>query len=78
MQVLSADWAGLENGTIQRVRISPAESKLAATIKSINSEEARLVLVRLEPSSIPEGPLLILNNVFSFGKTRICMLHHNA
>ncbi|XP_062852049.1 prolyl endopeptidase-like isoform X2 [Trichomycterus rosablanca] len=66
VQVLSADWAGQQNGTIQRVRLSPTQSILAATIKNDHAEEARLMLVRLEPSSIPEGPMLILNNVFSF------------
>ncbi|MCI4376602.1 hypothetical protein PGIGA_G00190240 [Pangasianodon gigas] len=64
--VLSADWAGDVDGTIQRVRLSPSESMLAATLKSNSSEAARCLLVRLKPYTIPQEPMLILDNVFSF------------
>lgn len=67
--VLSADWAGDVGGTFQRVRLSPSESMLAATLKSNHSEVARCMIVRLEPCAIPQEPMLILDNVFSFGKT---------
>lgn len=79
LPVLSADWAGDVDGTIQRVRLSPSESMLAATLKSSHSEESRCMLVRLEPSAIPQEPMLILDNVFSFGKTerhmQVCNLY---
>ncbi|XP_053358134.1 prolyl endopeptidase-like isoform X1 [Clarias gariepinus] len=64
--VLSADWAGDVDRTIQRVRLSPSESMLAATLKSNHNEAARCMLVRLEPTPIPQKPILILDNVFSF------------
>ncbi|XP_017319440.1 prolyl endopeptidase-like [Ictalurus punctatus] len=64
--VLSADWAGDVGGTFQRVRLSPSESMLAAALKSNHSEVARCMLVRLEPCAIPQEPMLILDNVFSF------------
>lgn len=67
--VLSADWAGDMDGTVQRVRLSPSESMLAATLKSNHSEVARCLLVRLETDAIPQESTLILDNVFSFGKT---------
>ncbi|XP_060781597.1 prolyl endopeptidase-like isoform X2 [Neoarius graeffei] len=64
--VLSADWAGDMDGTVQRVRLSPSESMLAATLKSNHSEVARCLLVRLETDAIPQESTLILDNVFSF------------
>lgn len=66
--VLSADWAGDVDRTVQRVRLSPSESMLAATLKSNHSEAARCLIVRLEPYAIPQEPMLMLDNVFSFGK----------
>ncbi|XP_046720914.1 prolyl endopeptidase-like isoform X2 [Silurus meridionalis] len=54
------------DGFVQRVRLSPSESMLAATLKSSHSEVARCVLVRLEPYTVPQEPVLILENVFSF------------
>ncbi|KAK3554353.1 hypothetical protein QTP70_022163 [Hemibagrus guttatus] len=64
--VLSADWAGDVDRTVQRVRLSPSESMLAATLKSNHSEAARCLIVRLEPYAIPQEPMLMLDNVFSF------------
>ncbi|XP_027006078.1 prolyl endopeptidase-like isoform X2 [Tachysurus fulvidraco] len=64
--LLSADWAGDADRTIQRVRLSPSESMLAATLKSNHSEASRCLIVRLEPCAIPQEPMLILDNVFSF------------
>lgn len=78
MPVLSADWAGDVDGTVQRARLSPSESMLAATLKSNRSEAAKCILVRLEPDAVPQEPMLILDNVFSFGKaerhTQLCIL----
>lgn len=68
--LLSADWAGDADRTIQRVRLSPSESMLAATLKSNHSEVSRCLIVRLEPCAIPQEPMLILDNVFSFGKNK--------
>ncbi|XP_036429725.1 prolyl endopeptidase-like [Colossoma macropomum] len=64
--VLHADWAGDVDGTIQKVRLSPTESVLAATVKNNHCEEARCVLVQLEQLTTPQKPLLILDKVFSF------------
>lgn len=69
MPVLRADWAGDVDATVQRVRLSPSESVMAATLKSSHNEMARCILVRLEPNAVPQEPKLILDNVFSFGKT---------
>ncbi|XP_015233660.1 PREDICTED: prolyl endopeptidase-like [Cyprinodon variegatus] len=49
--------------TIQRIRLSPREKHLAATLKSSHREELRCVVVRLLPS---HHVLLHLENVFSF------------
>lgn len=70
--VLRAEWAGDVDGTIQRVRLSPSESMLAATLKSTDREESKCMLVQLEPCAIPQEPVLTLDNVFSFGKT-VCL-----
>ncbi|KAG7334241.1 hypothetical protein KOW79_002648 [Hemibagrus wyckioides] len=64
--VLSADWAGDVDRTVQRVRLSPSESMLAATLKSNHSEAARCLIVQLEPYAVPQEPMLMLDNVFSF------------
>ncbi|XP_076830309.1 prolyl endopeptidase-like [Brachyhypopomus gauderio] len=64
--VLCADWAGGVSGTIQRVRLSPTEAVLAASVKDAHSEQARCMLVRLEHSAVPREPLLTLDKVFSF------------
>ncbi|XP_047206992.1 prolyl endopeptidase-like isoform X2 [Girardinichthys multiradiatus] len=56
--------------TIQRIRLSPQEKHLAATLKSSHKEELRCVVVRLGERSIPLLPphniLLELESVFSF------------
>lgn len=67
VQVLHTDWAGDVDGAIQRVRLSPTESVLAATVKNNHSEEAKCVLVKLDHHE-PQEPTLILEKVFSFGK----------
>ncbi|XP_072533824.1 prolyl endopeptidase-like [Salminus brasiliensis] len=66
MQVFHTDWTGDEEGTIQRVRLSPTESLLAATVKNSHKEEARCVLVQLDDHNGPQKPILILDKVFSF------------
>ncbi|XP_062375786.1 prolyl endopeptidase-like [Sardina pilchardus] len=55
-----------EEGTLQRVRLSPGEHLLAATVKSPHQEESRCIVVRLVDVSLPHRPLLFLDNVFSF------------
>ncbi|KAG7462653.1 hypothetical protein MATL_G00187030 [Megalops atlanticus] len=63
--VLRADAEGEGEGSLQRVRISPGERVLAATLRT-PSEETRCILVSLgEPPASPQ-PLLALNGVFSF------------
>lgn len=56
--------------TIQRVRLSPQEKHLAATIKCSHKEELRCVVVRLKERNTPILPsdhiLLKLESVFSF------------
>ncbi|KAM3863381.1 prolyl endopeptidase-like [Diretmus argenteus] len=52
-----------EEWTIQRVRLSPQEKHLAATLKTPHKEEPRCVVVRLED---PAQVILSLDNVFSF------------
>lgn len=54
--------------TLQRVRLSPSERRLAATIKTPHQEEARCIVVQLTDMTTAHLPLLILDNVFSFGK----------
>ncbi|KAG5266393.1 hypothetical protein AALO_G00231530 [Alosa alosa] len=55
-----------EEGTLQRVRLSPGEHLLAATVKTPHQEESRCIVVRLVDVTLPHQPLLILDNVFSF------------
>ncbi|KAM4730120.1 prolyl endopeptidase-like isoform 2-T2 [Anableps anableps] len=56
--------------TIQRIRLSPQEKHLAATLKCHHKEELRCVVVRLGERNIPILPshhiLLELESVFSF------------
>uniref|UniRef100_UPI003AAD8D24 prolyl endopeptidase-like n=1 Tax=Centroberyx gerrardi TaxID=166262 RepID=UPI003AAD8D24 len=56
--------------TVQRVRLSPQEKHLAATLKTCHREEPRCVVVRLRGgASRPLDPpqvILTLENVFSF------------
>ncbi|XP_029030662.1 prolyl endopeptidase-like isoform X2 [Betta splendens] len=54
--------------TIQRIRLSPLDKHLAATIKSSDGEELRCVVVRLEKRNIPSLVPIIytLDQVFSF------------
>ncbi|XP_066535013.1 prolyl endopeptidase-like isoform X2 [Hoplias malabaricus] len=65
-RVFHTEWAGYGDGTIQRVRLSPKGSMLAATVKNCQSEEARCVLVQLQQHTAPQKPMLILDKVFSF------------
>ncbi|KAK1791515.1 hypothetical protein P4O66_013517, partial [Electrophorus voltai] len=65
-QVLCADWARGVAGTIQRVRLSPTEAMLAATVQDNDSEDTRCILVQLGHSVVPQKPMLILDKVFSF------------
>lgn len=67
VEVFCADWGGDGYKTIQRVRLSPSENKLAATVKKDHHEETRFVLVHLEGISLPQKALLVLDNVLSFG-----------
>lgn len=54
---------------LQRVRLSPGEKMLAATVKTPQREEARCVVVRLGKSPLhPPEPALLLEDVFSFGE----------
>ncbi|XP_012720438.2 prolyl endopeptidase-like isoform X1 [Fundulus heteroclitus] len=56
--------------TIQRIRLSPQEKHLAATLKRSPNEELRCVVVRLGERNVPLSPphnvLLELEGVFSF------------
>ncbi|MEQ2243665.1 hypothetical protein ILYODFUR_009156 [Ilyodon furcidens] len=58
--------------TVQRIRLSPQEKHLAATLKSSHKEELRCVVVRLGERNIPlltpHHILLELESVFSFGR----------
>ncbi|XP_031434916.1 prolyl endopeptidase-like isoform X2 [Clupea harengus] len=76
-KVLSVEWLKGGEGeeeeeeeegerSLQRVRLSPGESLLAATVKAPHQEEARCIVVRLTDMKTPHHPLLILDNVFSF------------
>ncbi|XP_067093075.1 prolyl endopeptidase-like [Osmerus mordax] len=52
---------------LQRVRLSPGEKRLAATVKTPQREEARCVVVRLGNAPLhPPEPVLLLEDVFSF------------
>ncbi|XP_067466635.1 prolyl endopeptidase-like isoform X1 [Thunnus thynnus] len=56
--------------TIQRIRLSPQEGHLAATLKTTHTEELRCVVVRLgkrnSPPLHPPHIILTLDKVFSF------------
>ncbi|XP_035519595.1 prolyl endopeptidase-like [Morone saxatilis] len=56
--------------TVQRIRLSPQEKHLAATLKTNHSEELRCVVVRLgqinSPSPDPPHLVFTLDKVFSF------------
>ncbi|KAJ8418461.1 hypothetical protein AAFF_G00141700 [Aldrovandia affinis] len=65
-EVLCADEEGHREWILQRVRISPGERLLAATLRTPWSEEARCLLVRIWGPPDPPQPLLTLNRVFSF------------
>ncbi|KAG7512974.1 prolyl endopeptidase-like [Solea senegalensis] len=68
------DKTGPERGerfhwAVQRIRLSPQEKHLAATLKSNHREEPRCVVVRLAREKSPLDPsniILTLDNVFSF------------
>lgn len=55
-----------EEGTLQRVRLSPGERLLAATVKTPHQEEAKCIVVHLADTALPHTPLLIMDNIFSF------------
>ncbi|KAK6301602.1 hypothetical protein J4Q44_G00276550 [Coregonus suidteri] len=68
-EVLCLDSVGKGDWSLQRVRLSPSEQALAATVKTPHREEARCVLVKLgdrEPTLDPPKPLLTIDKVFSF------------
>ncbi|XP_041803268.1 prolyl endopeptidase-like [Chelmon rostratus] len=56
--------------TVQRIRLSPQEKHLAATLKANHREEARCVIVRLgkrnSPQLDPQQIIFTLDKVFSF------------
>lgn len=68
LEVFNADWGGGGYGTIQRVRFSPSETMLAVTVKKDHHEETRCVLVNLGGLILRQKAMLVLHNVFSFGK----------
>ncbi|XP_068597740.1 prolyl endopeptidase-like [Brachionichthys hirsutus] len=75
-RVSELEMSGLENEawrhqwTVLRIRLSPQEKHLAATLKADNSKEMRCVVVRLEEESSPpldpHHVLLTLDSVFTF------------
>ncbi|XP_035256391.1 prolyl endopeptidase-like [Anguilla anguilla] len=67
-EVLRTDGGGHGEAILQRVRISPKEGTLAATLRCPGSadEDTRCLLVRLRGSPDPPKPLLTLDRVFSF------------
>ncbi|XP_067278129.1 prolyl endopeptidase-like isoform X2 [Pseudorasbora parva] len=66
VDVFRADWAGDGYGSIQRVRLSPKETMLAATVKKDHHEETRCVLVHLGGVNLHQNVMLVLDNVLSF------------
>lgn len=68
VEVFRADWGGDGYGSIQRVRLSPTETMLAATVKKDNHEETRCMLVHLGGVNLHQNAMLVLDNVLSFGK----------
>ncbi|XP_020316619.1 prolyl endopeptidase-like isoform X2 [Oncorhynchus kisutch] len=67
-KVLCLDSVGKGDWSLQRLRLSPSEHALAATVKTPHREEARCVLVKLgdrEPTLDPPQPLLTIDKVFS-------------
>ncbi|KAG9344573.1 hypothetical protein JZ751_011245 [Albula glossodonta] len=65
-EVLRADGGDYGDGVLQRVRISPGERMLAASLRTPCSEETRCLLVKLWGFPEPPQPVLILNGVYSF------------
>lgn len=68
VEVFRADWGGDGYGSIQRVRLSPTETMLAATVKKDHHEETRCMLVHLGGVNLHQNAMLVLDNVLSFGK----------
>lgn len=68
VEVFRADWGGDGYGSIQRVRLSPTETMLAATVKKDRHEETRCMLVHLAGVNLHQNAMLVLDNVLSFGK----------
>lgn len=66
VEVFRADWGGDEYGSIQRVRLSPTETMLAATVKKDHHEETRCMLVHLGGVNLHQNAMLVLDNVLSF------------
>lgn len=69
--MLCLDSVGEGDWSLQRLRLSPSEHALAATVKAPHREEARCVLVKLgdrEPTLDPPQPLLTIDKVFSVGE----------
>ncbi|XP_067242194.1 prolyl endopeptidase-like [Chanodichthys erythropterus] len=66
VEVFRADWGGDGYGSIQRVRLSPTETMLAATVKKDHHEETRCMLVHLGGVNLQQNAMLVLDNVLSF------------
>ncbi|KAK7140048.1 hypothetical protein R3I94_012610 [Phoxinus phoxinus] len=66
VEVFRADWGGDGYGSIQRVRLSPTENMLAATVKKDHNEETRCMLVHLGGVNLHQNAMLVLDNVLSF------------
>ncbi|CAM4727188.1 unnamed protein product [Leuciscus chuanchicus] len=66
VEVFRADWGGDGYGSIQRVRLSPTETMLAATVKKDRHEETRCMLVHLGGVNLHQNTMLVLDNVLSF------------
>ncbi|XP_051772531.1 prolyl endopeptidase-like isoform X2 [Ctenopharyngodon idella] len=66
VEVFRADWGGDGYGSIQRVRLSPTETMLAATVNKDHHEETRCVLVHLGGVNHHQNAMLVLDNVLSF------------
>ncbi|XP_068184337.1 prolyl endopeptidase-like [Antennarius striatus] len=63
-------WIHRHQWTVQRIRLSPQEKHLAATLKANNSQEMRCVVVKLEKGSSlslnPHHILLTIDSVYTF------------
>lgn len=66
VEVFNADWGEGGYGSIQRVRLSPTETILAATVKKDQHEKTRCMLINLNGVSLNQRVLLALDNVLSF------------